>query len=105
MYINNYFTTSIWTEDKPEFVKSLNKASNKYINEARKRNKEHIKKFGDFGISHHSSPLLNDNDFRDFRDYIGLKSWEYLDHQGYDMSQYTTLFSELWVQEFSKKGG
>ena len=105
MYINNYFTTSIWTEDKPEFVKSLNKASNKYINEARKRNKEHIKKFGDFGISHHSTPLLNDNDFRDFRDYIGLKSWEYLDHQGYDMSQYTTLFSELWVQEFSKKGG
>ena len=32
-------------------------------------------------------------------------SWEYLDEQGYDMSQYTTIFSEMWVQEFSKKGG
>jgi len=31
MYINNYFNTTIWSEDKPEFVKSLNKASNKYI--------------------------------------------------------------------------
>ncbi|MGY9060317.1 MAG: putative 2OG-Fe(II) oxygenase, partial [Candidatus Puniceispirillales bacterium] len=41
----------------------------------------------------------------DFRDYIGQKSWEYLDHQGFDMQQYTTLFSEMWVQEFAKKGG
>jgi len=31
MYINNYFNTTIWSEQKPEFVKSLNKASNKYI--------------------------------------------------------------------------
>ena len=45
MYIDNYFKTTIWSEQKPEFVKSLNKASNKYIQEARKRNKEHIKKF------------------------------------------------------------
>jgi hypothetical protein len=105
MYINNYFNTTIWSEQKPEFVKSLNKASNKYIQEARKREKEHIKKWGDFGRSYHSTPLTVDNDFLDFRNYIGQKSWEYLDHQGYDMSQYTTMFSELWVQEFAKKGG
>ena len=24
---------------------------------------------------------------------------------GYDMQQYQTMFSELWVQEFAKKGG
>ena len=58
MYINNYFNTTIWSEQKPEFVKSLNKASNKYIKEARsKREKAHIKKYGDFGRSHHSTPL------------------------------------------------
>ena len=28
MYINNYFNTTIWSEDKPEFVKSLNKVLN-----------------------------------------------------------------------------
>ena len=86
MFINNYFPTVIWSEEKPEFVKSLNKASNKYIKEARNRNKAHIKKHGDFGTSHHSTPLTNDNDFLDFRNYIGQKSWEYLDHQGYDLS-------------------
>ena len=105
MFINNYFSTPVWSEQKPEFVKSLNKASNKYIKEAKNRNKAHIKKYGDFGLSHHSTPLIMDNDFIDFRNYIGQKSWEFLDHMGYDMQQYTTMFSELWVQEFAKKGG
>ena len=107
MYINNYFNTTIWSEQKPEFIKSLTKASNKYIKAARNfpEAKKHIKEFGDFGRSYHSTPLTADNNFRDFRDYIGQKSWEYLDHQGYDMQQYTTMFSEMWVQEFAKEGG
>ena len=105
MFINSYFPTVIWSEEKPEFVTSLNKASNKYITDARKREKAYIKEHGDFGRSYHSTPLTADNDFLDFRNYIGQKSWEYLDHQGYDMQQYTTMFSEIWVQEFAKKGG
>ena len=58
MYINNYFNTTIWSEQKPEFVKSLNKASNKYIKESKKvREKKYIKKYGDFGRSYHSTPI------------------------------------------------
>ena len=102
---HNYFQTPIWVEQRPEYVKSLDKASNKYIKEARKRQKEYVKKNGDFGTTYHSTPLLHDNNFLDFRDYIGQKSWSFLDSHGYDMSQYTTIFSELWVQEFAKKGG
>ena len=105
MQINSYFPTVIWSEEKPEFVKSLNKASNKYITDARKREKAYIKEYDDFGRSYHSTPLTADNDFLDFRNYIGSKSWEYLDHLGYDMSQYQSIFSEMWVQEFAKKGG
>ena len=107
MNINNYFNTTIWSEQKPEFLKSLTKATNKYIKAAKNfpEAKKHIKEFGDFGRSYHSTPLTADNDFRDFRDYIGQKSWEYLDHQGFDMQQYTTMISEMWVQEFAKKGG
>jgi len=105
MQIHNYFPTPMWTEQKPEFVKSLNKASNKYIKEARKTQKKYIKQYGDFGTSYHSTPLLHDNDFIDLRNYVGQKSWEFLDHHGYDMKEYVTLFSEMWVQEFSKKGG
>jgi len=105
MHTTNHFETPIWVEDKPEFIKSLNKASNKYILDARKREKEYIKQNGDFGRSYHSTPLTRDPDFISFRDYIGQKSWEFLDHQGFDMSQYATIFSEMWVQEFAKKGG
>ena len=65
--------------------------------------KKYLKQFGDFGRSWHSTPLTNDNDFIDLRNYIGRKSWEFLDHHGYDMKQYVTMFSEMWVQEFSKK--
>ena len=107
MYINNYFNTTIWSEERPEFVKSLTKASNKYIKSAKNipLAKAHIKKYGDFGGTYQSTQLTNDNDFLDFRNYIGQKSWEYLDHQGFDMSQYETMFTDFWVQEFSKKGG
>jgi len=107
MHINNYFNTTIWSEQKPDFVKSLTKATNKYIKSAKNVSeaKAHIKKFGDFGRSYHSTSLIEDNNFRDFRSYIGEKSWEYLDHQGFDMSKYNTMFSEMWVQEFAKKGG
>jgi len=105
MQITEYFKTPIWIEDKPEFVKSLNKASNQYIKDAKKREKEFIKKHGDFGRSYHSTPLTMDNNFLDFRNYVGQKSWEFLDWCGFDMQQYTTMFSELWVQEFAKKGG
>ena len=105
MYINEYFKTPVWTEEKPEFVKSLNKASDKYIKEARKKDKKLISASGDFGTSHHSTLLTRDNDFLDLRNYIGQKSWEFLDYHGYDMKLYTTIFSEMWVQEFSKKGG
>ena len=66
-----YFKTPIWFEQKPEFLNSLNKASNKYIKEAKncERAKAHIKKYGDFGTSYHSPSLVDDNDFFDFRNY------------------------------------
>ena len=107
MQIVEYFKTPIWAEQKPEFIKSLNKASNKYIKIAKTNSeaKEYIKKFGDFGTSYHSTTLLKDNNFLDFKKYVGQKSWDFLDSQGFDMSQYQLFFSELWVQEFAKNGG
>jgi hypothetical protein len=106
MQITEYFKTPIWIEDKPEFVKSLNKASNQYIKDAKKREKDYIKKHGDFGRSYHSTPLTMDNNFFRFLEITLVKSLgSFLDWQGFDMQQYTTMFSELWVQEFAKNGG
>tara|TARA_R100001369_G_scaffold92176_1_gene135839 strand:+ start:757 stop:1389 length:633 start_codon:yes stop_codon:yes gene_type:complete len=104
MNINEYFKTPIWSEQKPDFIKSLNKASNKYIKAAKIRDKKIVKGSIDFGYSHHSASLLKDNNFLDFINYVGQKSWDFLDHHGYDMNEYQTMFSEMWVQEFSKNG-
>ena len=57
----DYFKTPLWVEDRPEYLKSLTKHTDAYIKNARKKNKEYIKHFGDFGISHHSTPLTVDN--------------------------------------------
>ena len=105
MVKTDFFKTPIWTENKKQYLTSLTKATDKYIKQARKSNSEYIKKFGDFGTSHHSTPLAFDNDFLDFRNYIGQKSSEFLDSQNFDVSKYTLILSEMWVQEFSKKGG
>ena len=78
----NYFSTPIWAQEKLEFVKSLNKVSNKYRKKTR--------------------TIKHDNDFLDFKNYIGQKSFEFLDSHGYDMNQYIPTFSEMWVQEFNK---
>ena len=71
MYIHNYFVTPVWTEIKKDFVKSLNKASDPYIKEARKskEGKAYLKAHGDFGRSWHSTQLLQDTQFMDFRNY------------------------------------
>ena len=99
------FKTPIWIEEKPEFVNSLNKTSDEYIEEAKKRNINYIKEHGDFGMSFNSTPLTMDNRFLDFRNYVGQKSSDFLDWCGFEMKEYVTLFSELWVQEFAKNGG
>ena len=101
----NYFTTPIWAEERPDFIKSLNKASDKYIKDSKKKHRKLFKTTNDYGQLHYSGSLANDNNFLDFRNYIGAKSWEFLDDHGYDMDQYQTILSHMWVQEFSQNGG
>jgi hypothetical protein len=105
MFKEEYFKTPFWFEEKKDFLKSLTKATDKYIKEAKELKKEDIKKYNDFGMSYHSKPLIEDTKFKDFHNYVNQKAFEFLDWQGFDMQQYTTFFSESWVQEFAKNGG
>jgi uncharacterized protein (TIGR02466 family) len=67
--------------------------------------KKDKKKFGDFGLSHHSTSLINLPEFKEFSDYIKTRSLEVLDHIGYDLKEYNLQLNNLWVQEFAEKGG
>jgi len=86
--------------------------SDKYIEESKKTLKPAIdkrnKEFGDKGdIGHvfHSTTLIGDPDFRDLQNYIGATAHNLLGEMGFDMSNHQLFTTEMWVQEFAKKGG
>ena len=106
-----YFASPIYDELKPEWLDKLNKLSDPYITDARKKaepNNKAMRAIGyksDMVMSYHSGPLEPDEDFRFYHDYIAKKSRWCLDDMGYDMTNYNLIFTESWVQEFSFNGG
>ena len=107
-----YFKCPIWFGDAPEFVSEIDKASDKYIEVAKKtmqpnidkRNKTNKTK-GDLGSVYHSTSLIGDEKFKTLTDYIGATSHNLLLEMGFDMSGHQLFTTEMWVQEFAKDGG
>ena len=112
-----HFSTPVYRIEKPEWISSSIKATDKYIKASEKTNQKVLKerkkwlgnkdylKVKDHGLSYHSTPLNGDPGLKELEQYIGATSWNLLDEWGYDMSQYTIFFTEFWVQEFAKQGG
>ena len=108
----DHFKCPIWFADEPKFVNHLNKASDSYIDKARKnlqpdidkRNKENKTK-GDLGSVYHSTTLIGDSNFKQLQDYIGATSYNLLIEMGFDMCGHQVFTTEMWVQEFAKDGG
>ena len=107
----DYFKCPIWFADVPKFVDDLNTASDPYIETAKKNLKKDIakrnKKFGDRGdMGHvfHSTPLVGDPNFLQLQNYIGATSHNLLGEMGFDMTHHQLFTTEMWVQEFAKKG-
>jgi len=112
LQLEQYFSCPIWWADESKFLKKLNKASDKYIKISQKNLKKQIddrnKKFGDKGdMGHvfHSTTLIGDPKFKELQDYIGATAHNLLQEMGFDLSQYQVFTTEMWVQEFAKKGG
>ena len=109
--IHNYFTTPVWSIDKPEWVEKINNACDKHIKFSQKNLQKLIKdrevffkkKVGDHGLSYHSGEISRDPDLKVLVDYVGNTSQNLLDQMGYDMKHYKLFFTEFWVQEFAKK--
>jgi len=108
----NYFQCPVWFADAPQFVENLNKASDSYIEKSKKEMKKPIeernKKFGskgDMGHVFHSTTLIGDPNFLTLQNYIGATAHNLLGEMGFDLAQYEVFITEMWVQEFAKKGG
>ena len=108
-----YFSSPVWTALVPHFVKSMDDLSNNYLKQAellrekdlKNREKDLNKKIGDFGLSCHSNSMNNDPLAKDFTQFCGQRSFEFLDWCGFDLKNHSIHFTEMWVQQFSKKGG
>jgi uncharacterized protein (TIGR02466 family) len=100
---NHFFTTPIYFDEKKEWVEKLNDVSNSYILKVKENNKKIVNK--DFGIVHHSEPLVEDINFKDFLKYINSNAFNILTNQGFDLTNYLLVTTELWVQEFASLGG
>ena len=59
----------------------------------------------DFGIVHHSEPLVEDVNFEDFLKFINSNAFNILNNQGFDLTNFSLATTELWVQEFASLGG
>ena len=107
-----YFGTPVWTNDIPEFIKPINKLADKYIKHAKKnllptlkeRDKLYKRKLGDFGLSNHSVSINADPEAKEFTEFCGNRSYEFLDWCGFDLKNHSLHYTEMWVQEFSSKG-
>ena len=106
------FKCPIWFGDEPGFVNELNKASDSYIEDSKKNLKKSInernKKLGnkgDMGHVFHSTSLIGDPKFKKLQDYVGATAHNLLVEMGFDMTNYQLFITEMWVQEFAKKGG
>ena len=108
----DYFKCPIWHAEEPSFVKSLNKASDKYIKQSKKNSRKKIKDRnkkagdkGDMGHVFHSTTLIGDPNFFQLQNYVIATSNNLLIEMGFDLSGHEVFITELWVQEFAKQGG
>jgi len=111
LQLEEFFKCPVWYADEPAFVDSLNKASDPYIEASKKMSKKTIdernKKYGnkgDMGHVFHSTSLIGDPKFKELQNYVGATSHNLLNEMGFDTSGFQIFTTELWVQEFSKKG-
>tara|TARA_Y100000592_G_C5412848_1_gene289027 strand:- start:285 stop:1022 length:738 start_codon:yes stop_codon:yes gene_type:complete len=107
-----YFQTPLWIAEAPMFLKNTIKVTDKYIKKADKLLKDKLKNepkwrkdMGTFGLSKHSESFSADPKVRDLVQFIGQRSYEFLDWSGFNLQNHSLHFTEFWVQEFSEKGG
>jgi uncharacterized protein (TIGR02466 family) len=93
--VEYYFPTSIYTIMKPEYLAITKKVCKEYVAKAKLDELHKVRMTEDF---------RNDKRIEDLTNKILNYSWDILDSQGYDMSNYRTFFDEFWCHDYEKQG-
>ena len=110
--VNLFFPSLVYFMEKPEWIETINKISNEYIEKAKRRDagllqrrKDRYGNIGDHGMTFHSASMIEDIRLKNFKDFITENCVQILENQGYDLTEHLMRWTELWVQEFGKNGG
>lgn len=99
-----YFKSPLYLIEKPEWLSHINNVCNSYIDEQKTIAKKNTSYLKEHEYSYQSTSLFNEKKLYEFSNYILQSSYNILDNQGYDLTNYNLLFEDIWVQEFSDKG-
>ena len=94
----DYFASSVYRLDKLDFLDSVNKVSDEYL----EKSKQEEPTLDETHPVRMTSHYFNDERIIDFSSYVAQTAWNILHHQGYAMQDYSTYFLEMWTQEHHK---
>ena len=89
----SYFGSPIWFENATGFLDTVKKVCDEYIKIEKKQMKKKLKSKNDFGVIYQSGGLEKISDLSQFVEYIGKRSWDFLDSQGFDLTKHNLIFS------------
>lgn len=95
-----YFSSVIYTINKPEFLDAVTQVSNEALDIAKKDREMNSA----YPVVMTGS-LINHPKIVEFETFIAQAGWTILDSQGYDVSDVATYITELWCQEHFKYSG
>jgi len=91
------FPTTVYTIDKPEFLKPVKEVA---IEALRKAKSE--RKLDEIYPVYMTESLIPDPRLDHFSTYVSATAWNILKSQGYAMDMFLPMFTELWCQEHHK---
>ena len=96
----NYFTSPIYSFNKPEFLTNANKVCLEQL-----AIKKKTEKLNEIYPMYNTGSLNSDERLKDLVDYVIQMSWSILDNQGYNMNLYRMEIYEFWCQEHYQGSG
>jgi|TARA_R100000329_G_scaffold149005_2_gene138800 uncharacterized protein (TIGR02466 family) len=110
------FDTILYKAEVPEYLKNkdfmsvCDEHTDQAISNAKKLIDKRNKKFKidvkDHGMSYHSgAEMYKDERFHDFELLIRNTARNILENQGFDLSNYSIDYTEMWIQKFAYEGG
>lgn len=95
----DYFPSSIYMMDKPEFLHSVNTVAKHYL--------ENIKKESELDKIYpiyQTYSFFHEESISDFCSYVAQTSWNILSSQGFNMDTKETFILEMWSHHYYKYG-